>query len=360
MERIQSKEDSENIDRLIAKGQPFYIENIGYLIDTNDDEKSCIWIQEILKELMENETVIDVSCAEADEMEYSGNPMNRESVDLRIKDFVEGFFALMGHQQHWIANIGLNLYLSQLCLYSKDVHATQIHGIHQIKDFPPNILQNKDLDMVNLWMNIPRSRSTLHYDANHNLLTVHKGSKRVFLISPELQNSVNSISLFTDTPNHTSRSFLEIVDIFQTLQKERKYDSKLFEIEIRENQALFIPEGWWHQVDSQEFTIAVNYWFSSPLQPYLNDSSILPYVVRQSINRLVLASVKENFRNERDNIRNNLNIYTQLTTDTFGQTVIAAIHEIGPSRETKELQIIYCQIEDMERFWTPFIIQVCE
>ena len=37
--------------------------------------------------------------------------------------------------------------------------------------------------------------------------------------------------------------------------------------------ALFIPEGWWHQVDSQDMTIAVNFWwrsaFSKSLQPHM-------------------------------------------------------------------------------------------
>ena len=38
--------------------------------------------------------------------------------------------------------------------------------------------------------------------------------------------------------------------------------------------ALFIPEGWWHQVDSQDCTIAVNFWwpsaFSQGLQPHMH------------------------------------------------------------------------------------------
>ena len=37
--------------------------------------------------------------------------------------------------------------------------------------------------------------------------------------------------------------------------------------------ALFIPEGWWHQVDSQDMTIAINFWwrsaFSKSLQPHM-------------------------------------------------------------------------------------------
>lgn len=28
--------------------------------------------------------------------------------------------------------------------------------------------------------------------------------------------------------------------------------------------AIFIPEGWWHQIDSTDVTIAVNFWWQSP------------------------------------------------------------------------------------------------
>jgi hypothetical protein len=33
--------------------------------------------------------------------------------------------------------------------------------------------------------------------------------------------------------------------------------------------ALFLPEGWWHQVDSSEVTIAVNFWWRSPFDQLL-------------------------------------------------------------------------------------------
>lgn len=33
--------------------------------------------------------------------------------------------------------------------------------------------------------------------------------------------------------------------------------------------ALFLPEGWWHQIDSEGVTIAVNFWWRSPFDRLL-------------------------------------------------------------------------------------------
>ena len=44
--------------------------------------------------------------------------------------------------------------------------------------------------------------------------------------------------------------------------------------------ALLIPEGWWHQVDSDPATLAVNFWWASqPAAPALP----APYVLRRTL-----------------------------------------------------------------------------
>ena len=35
--------------------------------------------------------------------------------------------------------------------------------------------------------------------------------------------------------------------------------------ELSAGDAVFIPEGWWHQVDSSDHTIAVNFWWQSAM-----------------------------------------------------------------------------------------------
>jgi hypothetical protein len=36
-----------------------------------------------------------------------------------------------------------------------------------------------------------------------------------------------------------------------------------WEVELQAGDQLFIPEGWWHQVDSTHRTAAVNFWWES-------------------------------------------------------------------------------------------------
>lgn len=44
--------------------------------------------------------------------------------------------------------------------------------------------------------------------------------------------------------------------------------------------ALFIPEGWWHQVDSDTFTIAVNFWFDGSRKRLIEDPNMSAYYAR--------------------------------------------------------------------------------
>lgn len=44
--------------------------------------------------------------------------------------------------------------------------------------------------------------------------------------------------------------------------------------------ALFIPEGWWHQVDSDAFTIAVNFWFDGSRKRLIEDPDMAAYYAR--------------------------------------------------------------------------------
>jgi hypothetical protein len=48
-----------------------------------------------------------------------------------------------------------------------------------------------------------------------------------------------------------------------------------------------IPEGWWHQVDSDEFTIAVNYWWDGVREQLVADKRMVPYYARVMMAELV-------------------------------------------------------------------------
>lgn len=51
----------------------------------------------------------------------------------------------------------------------------------------------EDLLQINLWLGAMDTTTNMHYDANHNLLFVLKGSKRVALVPPDMTGGVHAM-----------------------------------------------------------------------------------------------------------------------------------------------------------------------
>lgn len=51
--------------------------------------------------------------------------------------------------------------------------------------------------------------------------------------------------------------------------------------------ALFIPEGWWHQVDSDPYTIAANYWWEGTRVQLTKDPGMTAYYARVMMEELI-------------------------------------------------------------------------
>ena len=107
----------------------------------------------------------------------------------------------------------------------------------------------------NLWLSLERSRSNIHYDGNHGVLCVLGGSKRVRLWPPGAALELQARSVCSDAPHH-SRCALD------GSATAAGACAGGLSLTICPNQALFIPEGWWHCVDSEPGTVAINVWFA--------------------------------------------------------------------------------------------------
>lgn len=222
---------------LISNYQPFFIKNHRIFNDSQD-------IFEILMQLDDYDfKTVDVSCINSNDSILYGNAYDREKVDIKLSVFLDFF---KSPKQHWLKDSNLNLYLSQFDI--KDYLLDDVNS----NMYCPEILKSESLIGINLWMNIYKITSSSHYDENHNLLHVVKGSKRVYLLSPEHINSSLLFPVHSMSSNHLKPIHQDIKDNFQTIV-----------INMSEGTSLFIPEGWIHMVDSIEDTIAVNYWFRS-------------------------------------------------------------------------------------------------
>ncbi|XP_008451321.1 lysine-specific demethylase JMJ31 isoform X3 [Cucumis melo] len=157
----------------------------------------------------------------------------------------------------------------------------------------PAFLEKKKLASINLWMNSALSRSSTHYDPHHNVLCIVSGRKQVILWPPSATPSLYPMHIYGEASNHSSVS-LEKPDY--SLYPRAKYSRKSSQtVVLRAGDALFIPEGWFHQVDSDELTIAVNFWWQSHMMSSVSDH-MDAYYLRRILRRLMDREMNEVLR----------------------------------------------------------------
>ncbi|MDB5581695.1 MAG: cupin-like protein [Bradyrhizobium sp.] len=104
-----------------------------------------------------------------------------------------------------------------------------------------------------MWIGPQGTFTALHHDLTNNLLVQVIGSKRVVLAAatelPKLYNDRHVFSTITDVTDPG----LDL-NTFSNLQNVRFH-----EVILQPGEALFIPIGWWHQVESLDFSVSITY-----------------------------------------------------------------------------------------------------
>mmetsp|Transcript_27273 Transcript_27273/g.76962 ORF Transcript_27273/g.76962 Transcript_27273/m.76962 type:complete len:528 (+) Transcript_27273:264-1847(+) len=151
-------------------------------------------------------------------------------------------------------------YLAQAPITSLPGFEQPLTGL--LKDISvPEPLRQRTITACNLWMNSEPAQSSTHYDPYHNLLCLVTGHKTAVMHSPKHTAALYPEAAFGEACNHSKVDFscpdLERFPLY--------YEAKGHELQarIQAGDALFIPEGWWHQIGSEEGTIAVNFWWKS-------------------------------------------------------------------------------------------------
>lgn len=101
------------------------------------------------------------------------------------------------------------------------------------------------LSQVNFWASLAPTRSSLHYDPYLNLLCVVAGRKRVVLVPPACQHHLRPQPLTHESANHSAADLAHpdlqrFPGLGAALAAARRF-------EVAPGDALFIPEGWWHR-----------------------------------------------------------------------------------------------------------------
>lgn len=167
---------------------------------------------------------------------------------------------------------------------------------------------------VNLWMTKNLSRTNWHYDSWNNLLALVRGRKEVLLCPPGSFPEPHPV--FAVMPNHGRTNLPDPSDTpcrcphpYAPCPMNLRHTSiNLMRANLGPGDMLFLPEGWWHQVntrgspdDSLALSIAVNFWWAG--QPLGRNVAQELYVARESLIRLV--------RHEQESILNDVRIIVQ-------------------------------------------------
>ncbi|XP_050203422.1 lysine-specific demethylase JMJ31 [Mercurialis annua] len=203
---------------------------------------------------------------------FYGDLRSHERVPFPFSTFIDNckqhmLKADQGHDQPAVVSIAeeehspQKIYLAQVPIVNtEDLERVQLGALREDIQMPV-FLETKEPASVNLWMNNAYARSSSHYDPHHNVLCIIAGRKQVTLWPPSASPSLYPMPIYGEASNHSSVS-LENPDfsLYPRAEGSLGYSQVVV---LHAGDALFIPEGWFHQVDSDDLTIAVNIWWRS-------------------------------------------------------------------------------------------------
>ncbi|HST22889.1 MAG TPA: cupin-like domain-containing protein [Blastocatellia bacterium] len=123
-------------------------------------------------------------------------------------------------------------------------------------DFNELILRASPLLSINLWFAAAGHLTPLHYDAYDNFLNQIIGRKKVTLFSPS-----DKEYLFASSESDTDNPAM--VNLFEPDHERFPNFRRATPIEfiLEPGDTLYQPAGWFHQIESLDVTVSVNYFF---------------------------------------------------------------------------------------------------
>lgn len=230
-----------------------------------------------------------VSCSES--TAFRGCPGAADHVEMTASTFVD-HFANFGTDQDALGGTGAFYYLAQAVIDADS------DGLADLPELLPFVRESAIAMRANLragscastskcgrtvqvWASPGPTTSTLHFDTDDNLLSVLQGSKRVALVSPEHSHLLGVDGVWS---NHSDADVWSLVDLRPSTSRSSsdhleppEFSSSapsasgtadelravITVVDVPRGSTLFIPEGWWHSVQSAPKTIAVNFWYST-------------------------------------------------------------------------------------------------
>ena len=232
---------------------------------------------------------------------YSGRSLDQDYVQVPIQHFFDYYRQSKrgALPPHYLETTGQEYYLCQCPLVrprepgsvtpanqllaldsqlQQDQHLAELFPDVQVPEEIAPHATGQPLQAVSVWISVNKSRSGLHYDCNHNLLCVVVGQKTVTLFPPSDTAKLHPAPVYSESCNHTLLA--PNADFAPSPERQGSV------FVLGAGDALFIPEGWWHTVESTSHTIGVNFWWSG-LRPSIEMPLSVPYVLRVAMVRAI-------------------------------------------------------------------------
>jgi hypothetical protein len=133
---------------------------------------------------------------------------------------------------------------------------------------------------TNLWIGAQGCLTPLHVDGSHNFLLQVLGAKRITLFSPDQAR-------FLYPAVDSQRPHLSRID----LRNPDKNEFPLFEqaraeqFTLEPGDVLYLPPGWWHEVESLDAAVSINFWHDAIYEPMTWIRSISAWLARSRASR---------------------------------------------------------------------------
>ena len=230
---------------------------------------------------------------------FSGNVLEHNQIEMTIDEYI----SYRGE---------INLYLSQINLINLD-HLNNMLRFQNLEK-----IVNKEFSRINIWHSYKPTLSKFHYDGYENFLFLIKG-KKIFTTAPNNSILIKPSKIGENSGNQYERvNFKRMTPKLSKIKEELNNEVKFFfqkdsgnnltervyidlikkitkyflvEIELNENEIIYIPEGWWHQVETiGDDNLAFNFWWEK--SNILIDNNKEIFVIKQSLNKLVEKKIK--------------------------------------------------------------------
>ena len=327
--------ETNSVKKLIRAEVPFKIKNFDIfkddwlkLIDEHGQGKS--FSEHILRYFFQRDENISNDLNNGDTLD--SNKINISgSLDSNFSGNVLEHFQIRMTIDEYINYEGeINLYLSQINLLNDSTLSNKLKNIlnySKLEDF-----SNSEFSRINIWHSYKNTLSQFHYDSYENFLYLCKG-KKIFTLSPNNSKLIKSckygensgnqyerVNFKRNTPglkkkrenffnemeeilinyknknsniNNLSTNYDVINDYEKIINKISKYF--LIQIEVNENEMIYIPEGWWHQVQTVgEDNLAFNFWWDKT--NLMLDHNKELYLIKHSVSNLVEKKIKRLYR----------------------------------------------------------------